>query len=93
MVYYIQYTVFDMLQLIYALRTARKLSNYNIRFLTSYGFDSDTILENLSDTSNDDNDKKFKCVINDKYSIGDAPNGGYLMATAISAVRYLQNYL
>jgi hypothetical protein len=81
-----------MLQLKYALRTARKLSNYNTRFITSYGFDSDTKLENVSGTSNDDNDKKFRCVIKDKYSIGDAPNGGYLMATAISAVRYLLNY-
>jgi acyl-CoA thioesterase len=55
---------------------------FSKRNCSSFAFDVNTKITKI------DNDSlKSKGFITNKYSIGDAPNGGYLMAMGISAIR------
>ena len=52
-----------------------------------YLFDHDTAIKKIGISNNDSSCTKFRAKITDNFSIGDAPNGGYLMCIAISAAR------
>lgn len=66
-------------------------NRYDIKRMMSndgkvYLFDHDTSVKKIG-ISNNDNSVKFRAKISDNFSIGDAPNGGYLMCIAINAAR------
>jgi hypothetical protein len=68
----------------------KKLLKYNkidYKSLSTYLFDHDTAVKKIGISNIDNNIMKFRSKITDNYSIGDAPNGGYLMCIAINAAR------
>lgn len=54
---------------------------------TTYLFDHDTSVKKIGISNVDINTMKFRAKITDNWSIGDSPNGGYLMCVAINAAR------